>query len=70
MELLRGYWKQRGFLLLLLGGWAVVFAVVFALYDLPGEAVGYAVLLGSAGTALMAGVDFLLWRCRGWALQG
>ena len=52
MELLRGYWKQRGFLLLLLGGWAVVFAVVFALYDLPGEAVGYAVLLGSAGTAL------------------
>ena len=69
MELLRGYWKQRGFLLLLLGGWAVVFAVVFALYDLPGEAVGYAVLLGSAGTALMAGVDFLLWRRRWRALK-
>ena len=69
MELLRGYWKQRGFLLLLLGGWAVVFAVVFALYDLPGEAVGYAVLLGSAGTALMAGVDFLLWRRRRRALK-
>ena len=64
MELLKGYWKQRGFLLLLLGGWAVVFAVVFSLYDLPGEAVGYAVLLGSAGTALMAVVDFLLWRRR------
>ena len=69
MELLRGYWKQRGFLLLLLGGWAVVFAMVFALYDLPGEAVGYAVLLGSAGTALMAGVDFLLWRRRWRALK-
>ena len=64
MECLKGYWKQRGFLLLLIGGWAAVFALVFALYDLPAEAVGYAVLLGAAGTALMAGVDFLLWRRR------
>ena len=69
MESLRGYWKQRGFLLLLIGGWAAVFALVFALYDLPAEAVGYAVLLGTAGTALLAGVDFLLWRRRWRALK-
>ena len=70
MESLKGYWKQRGFLLLLIGGWAAVFALVFALYDLPAEAVGYAVLLGGAGTALMAAVDFLLWRRRWRALKG
>ena len=64
MESLKGYWRQRGFLLLLIGGWTAVFALVFALYDLPAEAVGYAALLGGAGTALMAGVDFLLWRRR------
>ena len=69
MESLRGYWKQRGFLLLLIGGWAAVFALVFALYDLPAEAVGYAVLLGTAGTALLAVVDFLLWRRRWRALK-
>ena len=70
MESLKGYWRQRGLLLLLMGGWAAVFALVFALYDLPAEAVGYAVLLGTAGTALMAGVDFLLWRRRWRALKG
>ena len=45
------------------------FCPVFALYDLPVEAVGYAVLLGSAGTALMGVVDFLLWRRRWRALR-
>ena len=69
MESWKGYWRQRGFLLLLMGGWAAVFALVFALYDLPVEAVGYAVLLGSAGTALMGVVDFLLWRRRWRALR-
>ena len=55
MSLLSAYLRRQYKLLLLLLGFFVIFAAVFSLYDLPGEAVAYAAALCLAlGLALFA----------------
>lgn len=50
------YWKDRALRWWLLAGCGAIFALVFALYDLPVQAVGYAALLCAA---LLAGYGVL-----------
>ena len=52
------YLKRQWKLLLLLCGAAAVFAAVFALYDLPVEAVAYAALLCLALGAVLFGLGY------------
>jgi len=61
LRALHAYGKERIWVLLLLTACHLVFAVVFALYRLPLEAVGYAALLCGAGLFAAALVDFGLW---------
>ena len=59
--MLKKYLRQRWGVLALLVLWLGLFGVVFSLYLLPLEAVGYAVVLGLVSTALIGAVDFCLW---------
>lgn len=55
LRMLRDYFRRRSWLLLTLALFAAIFAGVFSLYDLPAEAVGYALALClAAGLALFA----------------
>ena len=60
MKLLTAYLKMHHKSLLLILSASLIFCAVFALYDLPLAAVGYASLLSLCVAAVWAGIDFLL----------
>lgn len=64
MKLLWHYFRRQYKVLLLLAGMGILFAAVFRLYDLPLEAVLYAVLLCAVWGSLLFTVGFLSFRRR------
>ncbi|NMB02131.1 MAG: HAMP domain-containing histidine kinase [Firmicutes bacterium] len=62
LSLLISYLKMRRVCLVLVGLLALLLAVIFPLYNLPGEPVVYAVILWGSVALIILGIDF--WRFR------
>lgn len=69
MKLFLSYLRMHTKAILLVCIAAVIFSIVFALYDLPLAAVGYAVLLTFCVGLVFTFVDYLLFREKHFALQ-
>ncbi len=64
MKLFFRYLNEKRRIIFCWAFWVAMQAVVFALYDLPWEALFYAVALGAAAGAAFMAVSFVRWRAR------